>query len=130
MSNVTVKGGSLEDQISEMLNASEAVVRAASKEAAKKTASDVVKLLKRTSPKKKGKYAKGWKVTYQDGSYIVHNAKLPGYTQLLEKGHDVISNGQKVGRAPAQPHIAPAERAGADEFVYLAEQYVERRLNQ
>lgn len=130
MSNVTVKGGSLEDQISEMLSASEAVVRAASKEAAKKTAFDVVKLLKRTSPKKKGKYAKGWKVTYQDGSYIVHNAKLPGYTQLLEKGHDVISNGQKVGRAPAQPHIEPAERAGADEFVYLAEQYVERRLNQ
>lgn len=130
MSNVTVKGGSLEDQISEMLSASEAVVRAASKDAAKKTASDVVKLLKRTSPKKKGKYAKGWKVTYQDGSYIVHNAKLPGYTQLLEKGHDVISNGQKVGRAQAQPHIEPAERAGADEFVYLAEQYVERRLNQ
>lgn len=130
MSNVTVKGGSLEAQISEMLSASEAVVRAASKDAAKKAANDTMKLLKRISPKKKGTYAKGWKVTFQDGSYIVHNAKLPGYTQLLEKGHDVISNGQKVGRAPAQPHIAPAEKTGADEFVNLTEEYIERRLNQ
>lgn len=130
MSNVTVKGGSLEAQISEMLSTSEAVVRAASKDAAKKAANDTMKLLKRTSPKKRGTYAKGWKVTYQDGSYIVHNSKLPGFTQLLEKGHDVISNGQKVGRAPAQPHIAPAEKTGADEFVSLAEEYIERRLNQ
>lgn len=130
MSNVTVKGGSLDSQIADILNASEAVIRAASKDAAKKAANDTMKLLKRTSPKKKGTYAKGWKVTYQDGSYIVHNAKLPGYTQLLEKGHDVISNGQKVGRAPAQSHIAPAEKTGADEFVNLAEEYIERRLNQ
>lgn len=130
MSNATIKGGSLEAQISEMLSASEAVVRAASKDAAKKAANDTMKLLKRTSPKKKGTYAKGWKVTYQDGSYIVHNAKLPGYTQLLEKGHDVISNGQKVGRTPAQPHIAPAEKSGVNEFVNLAEEYIERRLNQ
>lgn len=130
MSNVTVVGGSLDEQVMNLLNASEAVVRAASKEAAKKAANDTMKRLKRTSPKKKGKYAKGWKVTYQDGTYIVHNSKLPGYTQLLEKGHDVISNGQKVGRAPAQPHIQPAEEAGAAAFVYLAEQYIERRLNQ
>lgn len=130
MSNVTIKGGSLEDQVMNLLNASEAVVRAASKDAAKKAANDTMKLLKRTSPKKKGTYAKGWKVTYQDGSYIVHNAKLPGYTQLLEKGHDVIAGGAKVGHAPAQPHIAPAEKTGADEFVNLAEEYIERRLNQ
>lgn len=130
MSNVTVVGGSLDDQVMNLLNASEAVVRAASKDAAKKAANDTMKLLKRTSPKRKGNYAKGWKVTYQDGAYIVHNSKLPGYTQLLEKGHDVVVGGQKVGHAPAQPHIAPAEKTGADEFVNLAEEYIERRLNQ
>ena len=111
MSNVTVVGGSLDDQVMNLLNASEAVVRAASKDAAKKAANDTMKRLKRTSPKRKGNYAKGWKVTYQDGAYIVHNSKLPGYTQLLEKGHDVVVGGQKVGTAPAQPHIKPAEEA-------------------
>jgi hypothetical protein len=130
MSNVTVKGGSLEDQVLNLLNASEAVVRAASKDAAKKAANDTMKRLKRTSPKRKGNYAKGWKVTYQDGAYIVHNSKLPGYTQLLEKGHDVIVAGKKVGSAPAQPHIEPAEEAGIAEFVFLAEENIERRLNQ
>lgn len=130
MSNVTVVGGSLDDQVMNLLNASEAVVRAASKDAAKKAANDTMKRLKRTSPKRKGNYAKGWKVTYQDGAYIVHNSKLPGYTQLLEKGHDVVVGGQKVGSAPAQPHIKPAEEAGISEFVFLAEEYIERRLNQ
>lgn len=130
MSNVTVKGGSLEDQVMNLLNASEAVVRAASKDAAKKAANDTMKRLKKTSPKRKGNYAKGWKVTFQDGAYIVHNSKLPGYTQLLEKGHDVVVGGQKVGSAPAQPHIQPAEDSGISEFVFLAEEYIERRLNQ
>ena len=54
MSNVTIKGGSLDSQIADILNASEAVIRAASKDAAKKAANDTMKLLKRTSPKKKG----------------------------------------------------------------------------
>lgn len=130
MSNVSVKGGSLDSQIGAILTQSEAVVRAASKDAAKKAASDTVKKLKATSPKNKGKYAKGWKSTYQDGAYIVHNATLPGYTQLLEKGHDVIKNGAKVGRAAAHPHIKPAETEGIKEFEKEVTEEVNRRLGQ
>lgn len=129
MDNVEVVGGSLDEQIGAILKASEAAVRAASKDAAKKTANDVAKMLKRTSPKRGGKYAKGWKVTYQDGGYVVHNSSRPSFTHLLENGHDIISNGKKVGRAKAEPHIQPAESAGKEAFTYYAEQEIERRLN-
>ena len=130
MANVTVKGGSLDDLIGGILSESEAVVRAASKDAAKKTAQNTVRKLKATSPKRSGKYAKGWKSKYIDGSYIVYNSKLPGYTQLLEKGHDVVMYGKKVGHADAQPHIKPAEQEGIQEFEQKAIEEINRRLGQ
>lgn len=130
MDNITVEGGSLDDLITETLKASEAVVRVASKEAAKKAANDTVKRLKVTSPKRKGGYAKGWKVTYRDGGYVVHNSRFPGYTQLLEKGHDVVVNGKKAGHARAIPHIAPAEQAGVEDFRYRIYEEVNRRLSE
>lgn len=129
MDNVTVVGGLLQDQIGDILKNADAAVRAASKDAAKKTANDTAKRLKKTSPVRKGNYAKGWKVTYQDGGYIVHNASRPSFTHLLEFGHDVVADGHKVGRAKADPHIAPAESAGKEEFVFQVEKEIERRLN-
>ena len=130
MENITVEGGSLDDLIAETMKASEAAVRAASKDAAKKAANDTAKRLKSTSPKRKGGYAKGWKVTFRDGGYIVHNSRFPGFTQLLEKGHDVVVNGKKVGRAKAEPHIAPAEQAGVEDFRYRIYEEVNRRLSE
>ena len=130
MANVSIKGGSLDDLIGGVLANSEAVVRAASKNAAKAAAQDTVKKLKATSPKRKGNYAKGWKSKYIDGSYVVYNSKYPGYTQLLEKGHDVVVNGKKVGHAPAQPHIKPAEQEGIREFEQKAIEEINRRLSQ
>lgn len=128
--NVTVEGGSLEQIIADTLKESEAAIRAASKEAAKQAAKATVKELKATSPKRKGTYAKGWKSTYQDGAYIVHNARLPGYTQLLENGHDIVADGVKVGTSPAEPHIKPAEQNGIKEFESLCIKDIERRLSQ
>jgi hypothetical protein len=128
MDNVNVIGGSLSEQIGQIIKASDSAVRAAGKDAAKKTANDVAKTLKRTSPHKGGKYEKGWKVTYQDGGYIVHNSSRPGLTHLLENGHDLIAEGKKVGRTKAQPHIKPAEEAGIEEFVLVATKEIERRL--
>lgn len=61
-----------------------------------------------SSPASSGKYAKSWRVKKVNAKYTVYN-KQPGLTHLLEKGHDIIVNGQKVGRAPAYPHIAPVE---------------------
>lgn len=127
--NIEVLGGTLDDQIRSILRDSEAAIRAAEKDAAKQAAKDIVKKLKSTSPRKKGGYAKGWKVTYQDGVYIVHNSRFPGYTQLLEKGHDVVVNGKKVGHANGIPHIKPAEEAGVDDFLYRTREEIERRLS-
>lgn len=129
MDNIEVLGGTLDEQIRSILRDSEAAIRAAEKDAAKQAAKDIVKKLKSTSPRKKGGYAKGWKVTYQDGVYIVHNSRFPGYTQLLEKGHDVVVNGKKVGHANGIPHIKPAEEAGVDDFLYRTREEIERRLS-
>lgn len=74
------------------------------------TARDAANKLKATSPKASGKYAKNWAVKKERGAAVVYN-KAPTYrmTHLLENGHDVVRNGQKVGHAPAQPHIKPVE---------------------
>lgn len=129
MDNIDIIGGSLDEQIGGILRESEAAIRAAEKDAAKKAANDIVKRLKSSSPRRKGGYAKGWKVTYQDGVYIVHNSRYPGYTQLLEKGHDVVVNGKKVGHANGIPHIKPAEAAGVEDFLYRTREEIERRLS-
>ena len=110
MSDVSIKGASsIADAMNEVLGSVEYAVMQSSEVASKKAAQEAVKDLKKMSPKRRaGKYAKGWKAKKQDNGYIVYNGVLPGYTQLLEKGHDIVRNGKKVGRAKAYPHIAPA----------------------
>lgn len=131
MSDVNVKGASsIEDAVSEILGSAEYAVMEASYQASKKAAQETVKDLKKLSPKRRaGKYAKGWKAKKQDNGYVVFNSVLPGYTQLLEKGHDVVKNGKKVGRARAIPHIKPAEVAGEYVFEQEARKEIERRLS-
>lgn len=83
------------------------------------TARDAVQKLKTTSPKAPGggEYAKNWAVKKEYGRDIIYN-KAPTYrlTHLLENGHDVVRNGQKVGEAKAQPHIKPVEEWVQDEL--------------
>lgn len=80
--------------------------------------SETVKELKTTSPKRTGRYAKGW--TYQtdlragkDGAKLtVHNKKYYRLTHLLENGHAKVNGGRVEGKR----HIAPA-RDKAEETV-------------
>ena len=84
------------------------------KKEAEKTADD----LQKTSPKRAGKYAKGW--TYKKirtdafgaDEYVVFNESRPGLTHPLEHGHPVrvVAGGPIVGRAEKIPHIEPAEQ--------------------
>lgn len=58
-------------------------------------------------------YANSWrkKVTERTSQGIVVTVYSRKYqiAHLLEHGHAVVRNGQMVGRAPAYPHIGPAE---------------------
>lgn len=79
-------------------------------------AKDGKKALEATSPKNKGKYAKGWRVKTTKGSnYIsctIHNATDYQLTHLLEKGH-LTRNGKKT---KAIVHIKPVEETCIKEY--------------
>lgn len=78
------------------------------------------KVLKRTSPKKSGDYAKGWRAKKVGNAWVIHNAKKPQLTHLLEKGHAKRGG----GRVSGQPHIEPVEQDVIKKF----ENRVERAI--
>ena len=113
MSNTVNLGGGFSDgvlsiMISDLCQdvADEAYERG--KARARKAAKMAEATLKETSPKRTGKYAKGWTTEEHDTSrgfsVVVRNKAKPGITHLLEKGHMT----RKGGRTKAIPHILPA----------------------
>ena len=114
------------EQMKDILDEVQADVEEAAQKSVKKAATETRKILKATSPKRKrGKYASGWATkTLNDGvlkpTIVVYNKKLPGLTQLLEKGHVVRNKKGEFGRAPAHPHIAPAADEGGEVFEQTA----------
>lgn len=87
-------------------------VEQASIEVAKEGASK----LKRTSPKRTGKYSKGWRVKSISNldyfSSTIYNATNWQLTHLLEKGH-ATRNG---GRVSPRVHIRPVEQECISEY--------------
>ena len=78
-------------------------------ETKKELSKQAVRQLKQASPKRTGKYAKGWRSTVRKESavgaeVVVHN-KIYRLTHLLEKGYAKRGG----GRVEAIPHIAPVE---------------------
>lgn len=88
--------------------------------------SEAMQRVKSMSPKRTGKYGRGWKVdkTNKDGviGFTVHQ-KGSGYrlTHLLEDGHRK-RNGK--GFVSAQPHIREVERWAEAEAVKMIEKAV------
>lgn len=62
--------------------------------------------LKDKSPKKTGKYAKGWHYSKKGKTYTIKN-KIYCLTHLLEYGHAKVNG----GRVNGMPHIKPVEKA-------------------
>ncbi|MDM5195463.1 HK97 gp10 family phage protein [Bacillus hominis] len=93
-------------------------------EVAKEEVSDnLVQELKQESPKKTGKYSKGWRKKKDGNSIIVYNALKPQLTHLLEKGHAKAGGGRVP---PAKVHIAPAEEKAINDFTELVERAIQQ----
>lgn len=83
-----------------------------------KAAKDTADRLKNTSPRRKGKYARGWSVRRSPDSahgHVVYN-RVYQLTHLLEYGHIVRNKFGTYGRARARRHIEPAEEAGKMQY--------------
>ena len=87
--------------------------------ASEEVATESVNKLKQTSPKRTGKYAKGWTKKKQGNGWVVHNRRGQ-ITHLLEKGHVKRSG----GRVAARVHIAPVEQKAIDDFLKRVEKAV------
>lgn len=99
--------------IDSILNELKADVQEALEKTSKEVAKEGINRLKSTSPKRTGKYSKGWGQTKQKDSIIIHNKKRASLTHLLEKGH-AKRNGGRV--APIK-HIEPVEEFIKKEMV-------------
>ena len=101
-------------------------VNAAAKEAAEVTQ----RQLKANSPKRKGKYARGWRIKKQEMadlvSYVVYNGATPGLTHTLEHGHLARNQYGTYGRVRAIPHIGEAADAGIQRFELSARARIRR----
>lgn len=89
--------------------------------AKEEVAKDTVKVLKSTSPKKTGAYAKSWRRKKVGSAQVIHVA-APHYrvSHLLEKGF-ALRNG---GRVSGKPHIAPAEEQAIKKYEEKVEKVI------
>lgn len=89
----------------------------------RKSANETRKVLRSTSPKRTGKYGRGWEYELKvssrlgGGHFTLYNAR-PALTHLLEKGH-VTRNGmdRSYPDTPAHPHIAEANKYAEEQFI-------------
>lgn len=121
MSTVKVDAGGFAGAMERIVGSYGDEVRRALSEDVRAAGRDCAQALRKTSPRRTGRYAKGWRAderTEGDGSttVVVHNSAKPSLTHLLEHGHG------GPHPAGAHPHIeAAANAAFAD---------MERRLSQ
>ena len=87
-----------------------------------KVGKESVAKLKSTSPKKKGDYAKGWRLKRERGrnginDVTIHNATDYQLTHLLENGHVIRNKKGTYGRTSPIKHIKPVEEYFNSEVV-------------
>lgn len=94
-------------------------------ESGDKIAKDGAKTLRKTSPKKHGRYRKGWTVKKEVSfggvvGFTVHNKDRYQLTHLLEKGHAKRGG----GRTKAIVHIAPVEEKLISDYLAGVERVI------
>lgn len=92
----------------------------------KTVAASALNQVKARSPKRTGKYSRGWKVTEQNeagmiGFEVHQNSRQARLTHLLEDGHRTRN---KKGWVKAQPHIRAVEQEAEKEALKVIEKAV------
>ena len=111
----TVKATDMAVVLEEILDEYGDNINLAMKEMIKKEGKEGAKTLRTTSPKRSGKYQKGWTSTTQTESsakiqVVIHNKNAYQLAHLLEFGHaKVTRGGRTIGRTDAIPHIKKVE---------------------
>ena len=111
-----IKIGQLADTVIRELDDFAVVAEEALHTAVDAAAREAVKELKRTSPRRTGKYAAAWKSKKETSGRLSYGKAVyneNGYlSHLLENGHALRRGGRSIGkgRVPPKPHIAPAEQ--------------------
>lgn len=109
--------GSVEIQMKKLLDQVDKEVQEAMDESMKQVAKESVSKLKSSSPRKTGKYARGWTTKQIDkNGIVVHNSKHYQLTHLLENGHVIRNKYGTYGRTSGIKHIQPVEQWAGDEL--------------
>ena len=117
----------IEQDLRKILSDYSVEVSEAAGEAIKEVATESVKKLKQSSPKRKGKYASGWKKTIESGGLVVEavvhgGPKTYPLAHLLENGHAKRGG----GRTAPIVHIKPVEEWAVEEVQKRIKEKVER----
>lgn len=121
MSSKKISVEDLARAVADELGAYDQEVTDGIKQAVKEAADECRDEIKRNSPKRTGKYRRGWKdkVLYESPNDIrvtVYNRTSYQLTHLLENGHAKRDGGRVEGK----PHIAPAEKNAEDKLLKMA----------
>ena len=109
---IRIRTADLSSEITKLLREYTTDVEEGLEQAKAQVAKETAELLRRTSPRKTGSYAKGWRAGRQGRAAVVYNATDYQLTHLLEKGHAKRGG----GRVPGIPHIGPAEEYAIQRF--------------
>ena len=108
---------SVEVQMQKLLEQVDKDIQKAMDESMKQVAKESVSKLKNSSPRKTGKYARGWTTKQIDkNGIVVHNSKHYQLTHLLENGHVIRNKYGTYGRTSGIKHIQPVEQWASDEL--------------
>lgn len=124
MSNQTIRPEQFESCLKEIFDDYSKETQRAVDDSLPIVGNETVRELKKTSPKDRGNYSKGWKKKLETDRFgkklIVYNKEHYRLTHLLEKGHAKVNG----GRTKAIPHIKPAQ----DKAVKNTVKEIKRRL--
>jgi len=124
MSDINIE--QLSDTITQNLSTYNSNVKKKINEKGKQISKETLKKVKQKSPKRRGKYKKGWTIkTNADSvnakSYTIHNKTSYQLTHLLEHGHAKVNG----GRTRAIEHIEPAEQEAIAKFLKAVKEVIQ-----